>query len=483
MIRKYYIIALFFCITVSSNLFSQTTSLDEAKELYLAEEYAKALPTFEAEYAKKPNDASVNQWYGVCLFKTGTELEQAEKCLIVASKRNIRDAFYFLGELYTQDFRFEEAEEMFRKFEGKLKKKGDEEATEKLEEARKVLFRLKRMALNTEDVQIIDSLVVDKQAFLSAYNLSLSGGTLTDFNKVFNTNKYVESVVYMNEKGSKLYFSQPGKDAAYNLYSMDKLLDGYGNEKELSKNRFGLKGDINYPFVMPDGLTIYFAAKDEESIGGYDIFVSRYNMNNDTYLAPERLGMPFNSIHNDYMYVVDEEKGVGWFASDRFQPDGKVCVYTFIPNPSVKQIETEDNQYKIDRARITSIRDSWKQDYTTYINLAKETPYGEENLKATDFVFVINDKHIYYIFADFKSESARDIYYQAIQLKSEFHSISEELSNQRNTYAKASEDNKQNMSNNILAMERRQEQLSEDILAMEMKARNEEILHLKEAVY
>ncbi len=485
MIRKY-IICIILCAAYNVGLSAQTLSLNEAKGLYLAGEYEKALPVFEAEYTKKPNDASLNQWYGVCLFKTGLDLEQAEKCLLLASKKNVRDGFYYLGELYTQQYRFTEADDMFDKFEKKLKRKGDDEAIEKLDDARKSTARLRRMALNTEDIQIIDSLVVDKTKFLSAYNLSVSGGTLTDFNKVFNADKYIESVVYMNEKGVKLYFAQPEKGGGYNLFSMDKLLDGYGSEKMLSKDRFGLKGDLNYPFVMPDGITIYFAARDEESIGGYDIFVSRYNMNNDTYLAPERLGMPFNSVYNDYMYVVDEEKNVGWFVSDRFQPQGKVCVYTFIPNPSVKQIETEDDQYKINRARITAIHDSWKEgrNYQAEIKLAKEEVHAEDGqLRATDFEFVINDKHTYYMLSDFKSKLARDIYYQVRQLKSELFSVSTELAKQRDLYAKASDDGKQNMQNDMLTMERKQEQLTNEIAVQEVKARNEEIEHLKEAVF
>ena len=79
------------------------------------------------------------------------------------------------------------------------------------------------------------------------------------------------------------------------------------------------------PFITPA------TAKD---LGGYDIFVTRYNTNTDTYLVPENVGMPFNSPYNDYMYVIDEYNNLGWFASDRFQPEGKVCIYVFIPNNS-----------------------------------------------------------------------------------------------------------------------------------------------------
>ena len=36
-------------------------------------------------------------------------------------------------------------------------------------------------------------------------------------------------------------------------------------------------------------------------MGGYDIFVTRYNSDTDNYLNPENVGMPFNSPFNDYM--------------------------------------------------------------------------------------------------------------------------------------------------------------------------------------
>ena len=49
---------------------------------------------------------------------------------------------------------------------------------------------------------------------------------------------------------------------------------------------------------MADGVTIYYAS-DGEGLGGYDIFVTRYNTNTDTYLVPENVGMPFNSPYND----------------------------------------------------------------------------------------------------------------------------------------------------------------------------------------
>ena len=62
--------------------------------------------------------------------------------------------------------------------------------------------------------------------------------------------------------------------------------------------------------------------------------------------------MPFNSPANDYMYAIDEFNNIGWFASDRYQPDNKVCIYVFVPNSSkeVYNYESTDEQIIINAA-------------------------------------------------------------------------------------------------------------------------------------
>lgn len=474
--KSIYIYLLLLIVGVSPT-FSQT--LDEAKELYLKKEYAKALPVFETEYNAKPDDANLNQWYGVCLLKTGGNLSKAEECLLVASKKKIQESFLYLGVLYAREYRFADATDAFGKYEAMLKKK-DDAARANLEEERKVMSRIHRMVSNTEDIQIIDSIIVDKSKFLSAYKLSLSSGRLDYFSKVFPSEKSADATVYINEKGNKMYYSKPDEKGDYALYSKEKLMDEYGNEKKLSANNFGLSGDINYPYVMADGVTIYFAARDEESLGGYDLFVSRYNMNNDSYLTPERLNMPFNSLYNDYMMAVDEEKGVGWFATDRYMPEGKVCIYTFIPNKVVKIIQSEDDGYLAGRARISSVKATWAegQNYAELRTLARKAPVIKEEV-VHDFEFVINDKYTYYKLSDFKNRSASGTYSRVMELKKEQHALSEKLNKMRSSYSSSSDNEKRNMTEEILTMEKKQEQLQVDIPQLEIQARNQEIQSLK----
>ena len=111
--------------------------------------------------------------------------------------------------------------------------------------------------------------------------------------------------VYETELGNKIYYSELQKDSTLNILSRNKMMDEWGKGNMLPGS-INESMNANYPYVLADGITIYYAADGPASMGNYDIFVTRYNMNTDTYLAPENVGMPFNSPYNDYMYVIDE---------------------------------------------------------------------------------------------------------------------------------------------------------------------------------
>lgn len=467
-------------------IFAQT--LQDARKLYLDGKYAEALPIFEQQLDAKPNDASINHWYGVCLYMTGGDLQTAEKCLKVGAGKKVLESNLYLGAIYTDWFDFDAAEKCFDQYEQHLTRKGwrskaqqEQEAValQKLKGYQAQMQRLRRMVSHTEDVQVIDSVIVSKKDFLTAYALSFSGGKVVNFTDVFKTDYPVNSTVYLNEKQSKIYFAQPDTAGRYSLYTMEYLLDHFGNERKLSKDDFEMAGDMNYPFVMSDGVTVYFAAQDEENIGGYDLFVTRYNMNNDTYLRPERLNMPFNSQANDYMMVVDEEKGVGWFASDRGMAEGYVCVYTFIPNEVVKIIQSEDNRYLASRAKITSIKDTWVDGvlYDQIIERARRKPQQKESIHK-DFEFVVNDQLTYYTLNDFKSTKARDAYNKIVQKKAELKSIAEKLEQARDSYINVSTTQKGSLGNTISGLELKQRTLRQEIPSLEIEVRNQEIMEL-----
>lgn len=485
--KKIFLIITTISLLAGTVLHAQT--LQDARKLYTEGNYSEALPILEKQYSAKPNDASINHWYGVSLYKTRGDLQVAEKCLLLAAKRKILEANMYLGAIYTERYEFDNANKYFEVYEKHLLRKGwrsktqqeqEAKALEELKSYQKLMQKLRRMVSHTEDIQIIDSVVVDKRDFLLAYSLSFSGGRVVNFSDVFKSEEEVNSTVYINEKETKIYYAEPDEAGTYSLLTMEYLLDHFGNEKMMSADNFGMEGNMNYPFVMPDGVTVYFAAQDEESIGGYDLFVTRYNMNNDTYLKPERLNMPFNSQGNDYMMVIDEEKGVGWFASDRGLDEGDVCIYTFIPNDVVKIIESEDDVYLANRARITSIKDTWVEgvSYDKLRAIAKKKQERVEK-KKKDFEFVINDEATYYTLDDFKNPKAREAYAKVVSLNTELQDLTSHLNKLRDEYINANDSEKGKLGNTISTMEIRQRNLRKEISQMEIDARNIEVAALK----
>lgn len=160
--------------------------------------------------------------------------------------------------------------------------------------------------------------------------------------------------------------------------------------------------------MMSDGITLYYAATGDNSLGGYDIFLTRRS--DDGFLQPQNIGMPYNSPDNDYMLVIDEATGAGWFASDRTHIPGKVTIYTFIPSPSRVNYDTDDPELA-NRARISSIADT-KTSNPAVSEIARQISSldegGRKNRRSRmTFSMSMGNGDVYTSLDDFKNIQAR----------------------------------------------------------------------------
>ncbi len=161
---------------------------------------------------------------------------------------------------------------------------------------------------------------------------------------------------FLNDFGDRMVFADTDSAGLTKLYEC--FTSAAGMERPVRLTGMGSDDDDQaYPYLLSDGVTLYFAAQGEESLGGYDIFVTRRMSATGPFVKAENVGMPFNSPANDYMMVIDEQARIGWFVSDRRQPAGKVCIYRFVPN-DVRQTlspDTDSADAIRQQARITSI--------------------------------------------------------------------------------------------------------------------------------
>ena len=187
----------------------------------------------------------------------------------------------------------------------------------------------------TERIIVIDSVVCTEAEALKAIRLTHESGRLDTDASTYHSRDTLGATIYENELANKRYLAVPATTAeggvTLRLAVSDKIGENWSDPTPLS----GLgEDDItqNFPFLLSDGVTLYYAAKGPESIGGYDLFVTRSDGEDGSFLAPENMGFPFNSFDNDYLLAIDELAQLGWFITDRRQPEDMVCVYTFIPN-------------------------------------------------------------------------------------------------------------------------------------------------------
>ncbi len=447
--------------------------LQETKKLYSEGNYAGAKAGAEKLVKASPTNASYNQWYGVCLFETG-EYNASKKYLEFAAGKGIQESFRYLGQLNYLQYNFDESVRYYEKYTDALKKKKQTKEIEVIEPLIEQAKKADRMLSYTEDVQFIDSIIVDKDDFLNYYKLSEESGSIV-------ASEDGKVSIYTNQLANKRYYARLDANSIYKLYSQNKLLDKWSDETILS-DVVNSPEDNNYPFVLSDGVTVYFASKGHGSIGGYDLFVTRYNNTNDTYLTPEQMGMPFNSIGNDYMLAIDDLNGVGYFATDRFLPEDKVIIYTFIPNAERISVDKENLNVLKERAMITSIRASWKEgeNYSSLLEKIHNRQITSSPEKKKDFTFIVNDNIVYYSLSDFESDAAKSQFMEAQQLKNKLDALEKNLENNRIEYSKGSASTKRTLKDTILNAEKSEAEMQKKYENLLVSVRNTEIKHLRQ---
>ena len=463
---KYIYIFLALIFFIHGGAFAQNRNV--ARKLFQQGNYAEAKPMFQKLLDKYPENAEYGYWYAVCCYETEDSVDVLPMFEYAVS-RKITNAYRYLGDCYYMLQNYPKAMSCYSDF---VDMTTDEALREKYQERLSVAGRLNRMVMNCEKVCIVDSFVVEKDSFLTIYNIGNDAGVITTQADFFNDN-LLDGHIYCSERGMDICFSEREDSGLVKLYTNTKVGDEWGKAKKVVG--FDTKGNDDYPFMLSDGITLYFASDGEGSIGGYDLFVTRLDTESGRFLRPDNLGMPFNSTANDYMLAINEVANLGWFATDRNQPDSLVCVYMFVPNTvSERYDESLGFETLLSRAQIKSIADT--QDDDELVRRAMQQYaillYGNTTANAhKEFLFVIDDDHDYVALSDFISDAARELFIKWRKRQATQEEKIALLESKREEYASANIYEKQEMRDAILDLERAVEQEQEEIVIMEREIR------------
>ena len=462
-------------------VFTNAQTLQQGRNYFLQGDYVKAKPIMLKYLKQKPDDASRNYWYGICCMETG-EKEKAIPYLEKAASKKIFKANRALGEYYLEREDYQPAITNFEAFVKGISSDKElhdpvlEERFTTMADSLKILFRMLR---NTSRICFIDSFLVSKDELFSTFIIGPSTGSFYPSGEFFEDDS--DGEVFMPETGQNILYSRMTSQGLFRFFTKFKSFDRWTDETPV--NGLDTDGDLRYPFLLNDGVTIYYAATGSESLGGLDIFVSRYNSATGKYLKPENIGMPFNSEANDYLYVIDEANNLGWFATERRQPEGMVCVYVFIPSERNQKFNYEEGDtLGIHRAaRLISIAET--QSDLNAVRAARQrlTLLRYELTEKTDqgsFTYIIDDVTTYHDVDDFKCPDAAQMYQRWIELKHQYEADLAKLNKQRDDYAEASRQEKERMSKQLLDFEDKVLKTEQQVIKMENDIRTTEINYL-----
>jgi len=379
--------------------------IDDAKKLFFDEKYDEALPKLEKLAKRSPRDGNVNFYLGATLRALGRDAD-AVAPLKKAEERGVADASRMLAEMALADYRVDDADGHLSKWSAVLKKK-KKPMPESYGSMSATLLRMRNMLDRVEKIEVIDSINVDADDFFRHYRLSPQAGRLVSSARLPGSGA---SVIYIPESNSEMIWAAADSTGRYSLYESSVLDDGTVEHPDVAGASLGEGGSANYPFLMPDGMTLYYANDGENSLGGYDIFMTSRTDGDDAYLKPQNIGMPYNSPYNDYMLAIDEVSGLGWWASDRTQIPGKVTIYVFIPSQMRVNYPLSD-EHLTDVARLTSIAMTQRPDvdYSALrekIYRADTAASGLEDAMPT-FLMDMGNGKVYTSLSDFRNDAGR----------------------------------------------------------------------------
>lgn len=365
---------------------------------------------------------------------------------------------------------FDLARELYEKYANTLSKRPDADGEVWLEKFQRQLDIAESSLDNVQKIEIIDRIDVPAKDFVSKIVLSAGSGKLLDKGKIpLKERSNSSDYLFSTPSGDLVMWTELDGDGVSHLYESNKLVDGsweMAHEDPMSLNE---GGNVKNPFMLSDGMTVYFAGNGEDSMGGYDLFVATKDPTTGEFRQPTPMGYPFNSPFDEYMLAIDEDNGIGWWVTDRNQLDGEVSIYVFYTNEVRKNYnpEEEDDILALARLDDISLAQNPDKDYAKIMQEIKQRSETAPESDDEEVIFRLPGHRAIHKVSDLKSNVARKNLTQYIAAKKEFDSNYEHLKALRKKYHKAGKGASQALKNQILDLEKMLERQREKLKKMQ----------------
>lgn len=132
--------------------------------------------------------------------------------------------------------------------------------------------------------------------------------------------------MYIPDGEERIFYSAMDKDGIRNIYRTE-LRDSLWTIPALTNEHLTSSSDEIFPVLSDDGKSLYFASKGLYGMGGYDLYVSRWNEEQSDWGMPVNLGFPYSSPYDDFLFINTDDGRYSMFASNRECPSDSVYIY------------------------------------------------------------------------------------------------------------------------------------------------------------
>jgi hypothetical protein len=320
----------------SFQTFSQLKNEDELKKqaniLFEEEDYNQAYKSYSQLVSLYPKDPEYNYRLAVCMLFTEPDKKKPFTYFQIALKNPAeapKDAKFYLAKTYHVNYKFDEAIKLYTEY----KQTASAASVKKLQVDREIAAckNGKRLLSNLSDLVVISKKQLNEADYFRSYDIKDIGGKLLvkpeDFKTATDKKKKDKSVVYLPRNGERVYFSSYGDGGnGRDIFFVNRLPNGSWSKAQPMPSPINTEYDEDYPFLHPNGKTLYFSSKGHNSMGGYDVFKTTYNTETQTWSKPENLDFPINSPDDDILFVTDSLEKTAFFSTGRYSPYGKIDV-------------------------------------------------------------------------------------------------------------------------------------------------------------
>jgi outer membrane protein OmpA-like peptidoglycan-associated protein/tetratricopeptide (TPR) repeat protein len=142
-----------------------------------------------------------------------------------------------------------------------------------------------------------------------------------------NSPKFLESTASITPDGKTIYFAsdRTGGQGGMDIWRTQMQANGTWSAPLNLGPEVNTKANEDAPFIHPDQKTLFFTSDGHKTMGGRDVFVTRFI--NSKWTSPENMGYPVNTTSNDNYFTLIADGTRAYFSSDRKGGAGSQDIY------------------------------------------------------------------------------------------------------------------------------------------------------------